>query len=93
MVHEAGHFLSATWQGIRVSGFSIGFGPVLLQGQRRGGFVAFPDDDADSDIPKTNHNLISNRPLPQHASPAAHHETETSHHLVRKPAAPPPSAP
>ena len=93
MVHEAGHFLSATWQGIRASGFSIGFGPVLLQGQRRGvrfarratplgGFVAFPDDDADSDIPKTNHNLISNRPLPQHASPAAHHEKETGHQLV-----------
>lgn len=26
VVHEAGHFLAATLQGIRVSGFSIGFG-------------------------------------------------------------------
>ena len=26
VVHEAGHFLAATWQGIRVSGFSVGFG-------------------------------------------------------------------
>jgi membrane-associated protease RseP (regulator of RpoE activity) len=78
VVHEAGHFFAATWQGIRVSSFSIGFGPVLLQRQRRGvqfalraiplgGFVAFPDDDADSTIPKDDPNLLSNRPLPQRA--------------------------
>ncbi len=53
VVHEAGHFFAATWQGIRVSGFSIGFGPVLLERRRRGvqfalraiplgGYVAFP---------------------------------------------------
>ena len=36
MVHEAGHFLAATLQGIRVSGFSIGFGPALIKKQRRG---------------------------------------------------------
>ena len=30
VVHEAGHFLAATSQGIRVSSFSVGFGPVLL---------------------------------------------------------------
>ena len=30
VVHEAGHFLAATLQGIRVSGFSIGFGPALI---------------------------------------------------------------
>ncbi len=78
VVHEAGHFLAATWQGIRVSSFSIGFGPVLLERQRRGvqfalraiplgGFVAFPDDDEDSEIPKSDPNLLSNRPLPQRA--------------------------
>jgi membrane-associated protease RseP (regulator of RpoE activity) len=78
VVHEAGHFFAATWQGIRVSGFSIGFGPVLLERQRRGvqfalraiplgGFVAFPDDDEQSAIPKTDPNLLSNRPLPQRA--------------------------
>ncbi|MFO8237548.1 MAG: RIP metalloprotease RseP [Prochlorococcaceae cyanobacterium] len=78
VVHEAGHFFAATWQGIRVSSFSIGFGPVLLQRQRRGvqfalraiplgGFVAFPDDDADSTIPKDDPNLLSNRPLAQRA--------------------------
>ena len=31
VVHEAGHFFAATWQGIRVSSFSIGFGPVLFE--------------------------------------------------------------
>jgi RIP metalloprotease RseP len=78
VVHEAGHFFAATWQGIRVSSFSIGFGPVLLERQRRGvqfalraiplgGFVAFPDDDDDSPIPKNDPNLLSNRPLPQRA--------------------------
>ncbi|MBC1261561.1 RIP metalloprotease RseP [Synechococcus sp. BSF8S] len=78
VVHEAGHFFAATWQGIRVSGFSIGFGPALLQRQRRGvqfalraiplgGYVAFPDDDEDSDIPSDDPDLLRNRPLPQRA--------------------------
>jgi RIP metalloprotease RseP len=75
VVHEAGHFLAATWQGIRVSGFSIGFGPVLLERQRRGvqfalraiplgGFVAFPDDDEQSAIPRTDPNLSATGPCP-----------------------------
>ncbi|MDA0964391.1 MAG: RIP metalloprotease RseP [Cyanobacteria bacterium] len=78
VVHEAGHFFAATWQGIRVSGFSVGFGPVLLQKQRRGvqfalraiplgGFVSFPDDDEDSSIPSDDPDLLTNRPLPQRA--------------------------
>ena len=78
VVHEAGHFLAATWQGIRVSGFSIGFGPVLLQWRRRGvqyalraipmgGFVAFPDDEEDSPFPTDDPDLLRNRPLPQRA--------------------------
>ena len=78
VVHEAGHFLAATLQGIRVSGFSIGFGPALIKRQRRGvtyairalplgGFVAFPDDDEDSDIPDDDPDLLRNRPLHQRA--------------------------
>ena len=78
VVHEAGHFLAATTQGIRVSGFSIGFGPALIKRQRRGvtyalrllplgGFVAFPDDDEDSTIPADDPDLLRNRPLPQQA--------------------------
>ena len=78
VVHEAGHFFAATWQRIRVSGFSVGFGPVLLERQRRGvqfalraiplgGFVSFPDDDEDSTIPADDPDLLRNRPLPQRA--------------------------
>jgi membrane-associated protease RseP (regulator of RpoE activity) len=78
VVHEAGHFLAATGQGIRVSGFSIGFGPALLQRRRRGvtyalraiplgGFVSFPDDDEDSGVPADDPDLLRNRPLPQRA--------------------------
>ena len=78
VIHEAGHFFAATWQGIRVSGFSVGFGPVLLERQRRGvqfalraiplgGFVSFPDDDEDSPIPADDPDLLRNRPLPQRA--------------------------
>ena len=29
--HEAGHFLAARLQGIRVNGFSIGFGPAIFK--------------------------------------------------------------
>jgi len=78
VVHESGHFLAARWQGIRVSGFSIGFGPALLQRRRGGvlyalraiplgGFVSFPDDDEDSPIPATDPDLLRNRPLLQRA--------------------------
>jgi membrane-associated protease RseP (regulator of RpoE activity) len=78
VVHEAGHFFAATWQGIRVSGFSIGFGPALLQRQRRGvtyalraiplgGFVSFPDDEETSDFAPDDPDLLSNRPLRQRA--------------------------
>ena len=78
VIHEAGHFLAARWQGIRVSGFSVGFGPALLQRQRGGvlyalraiplgGFVSFPDDDETSAIPSDDPNLMRNRPIPQRA--------------------------
>ncbi len=78
VVHEAGHFLAARWQGIRVSGFSIGFGPPLLQLRRGGvlyalrliplgGFVSFPDDEEDSPVPADDPDLLRNRPLPQRA--------------------------
>ncbi len=73
-VHELGHFLAARLQGIYANKFSIGFGPVLLKYQGKqteyalralplGGFVGFPDDDPESDIPPTDPNLLSNRPI------------------------------
>ncbi|MFO0016291.1 MAG: RIP metalloprotease RseP [Synechococcaceae cyanobacterium] len=82
VVHEAGHFFAATWQGIRVSGFSIGFGPALFKRRRGGvlyalraiplgGFVSFPDDDdndpAEPVYRSDDPHLLRNRPLPQRA--------------------------
>ena len=80
VVHETGHFLAAVLQGIRVSSFSIGFGPVLLERHVRGvqfalraiplgGFVGFPDDEEgdDSGIAADDPDRLRNRPLPQRA--------------------------
>lgn len=74
VVHESGHFLAARLQGIHVNRFSIGFGPILWKYQGRqteyavraiplGGFVGFPDDDPDSEIPPNDPNLLRNRPV------------------------------
>lgn len=74
VVHELGHFLAARLQGIHVNRFSIGFGPILwkYQGPETeyavrafplGGFVGFPDDDPDSEIPPNDPNLLRNRPI------------------------------
>ncbi len=73
-VHELGHFAAARLQGIRVSRFSIGFGPAILKFQGAvteyvvcalplGGYVAFPDDDPDSTIPPDDPDLLRNRPI------------------------------
>lgn len=74
IVHELGHFSAARVQGIHVSKFSIGFGPILWKYQGPeveygvrafplGGFVGFPDDDPDSEIEPDDPNLLKNRPL------------------------------
>ncbi len=73
-VHEAGHFTAARLQGIHVNRFAIGFGPILWKYQGAeteyslraiplGGFVGFPDDDPDSDIPTNDPDLLKNRPI------------------------------
>ncbi len=73
--HEMGHFLAATLQGIYVDGFSIGFGPSILQKEYRGitysfrafplgGFVSFPDEEINNIDPK-DPNLLKNRPILQ----------------------------
>ncbi|NEQ47964.1 MAG: RIP metalloprotease RseP [Leptolyngbya sp. SIOISBB] len=73
-VHESGHFLAARFQGIHVNRFSIGFGPILwkYQGPETeytlrviplGGYVGFPDDDPDSEIPPQDPDLLKNRPI------------------------------
>lgn len=74
VVHELGHFAAARLQGIYANRFSIGFGPVLAKYQGPeteyairafplGGFVGFPDDDPDSEIPPNDPNLLKNRPI------------------------------
>jgi len=73
--HEMGHFLAAILQGIYVDGFSIGFGPSIIQKKFRnityslrafplGGFVSFPDDELNKIDPK-DPNLLKNRPIIQ----------------------------
>lgn len=74
LVHELGHFMAARLQGIYANRFSLGFGPILwkYQGPETeyairafplGGFVGFPDDDPESDIPADDPNLLRNRPV------------------------------
>lgn len=55
VIHELGHYIAAKKQGIKVAGFSIGFGPKLFKWMRgetefairpifAGGYVKFADD-------------------------------------------------
>ena len=79
-VHEAGHFSCARYFGVRVSQFSIGFGPPLvtrtgedgveysLRAIPLGGYVAFPDDDPEADTDPDDPDLLKNRPLLQRAA-------------------------
>ena len=73
--HEMGHFLAAILQGIYVDGFSIGFGPLIIQKKYKntaysfrafplGGFVSFPDEGQNNIDPK-DPNLLKNRPIIQ----------------------------
>ncbi|CAH9137140.1 unnamed protein product [Cuscuta epithymum] len=74
IVHESGHFLAAYLQGIHVSKFAVGFGPILARFNSKnveysirafplGGYVGFPDNDPDSGIPPDDRNLLKNRPI------------------------------
>ncbi|MDC3092031.1 RIP metalloprotease RseP [Prochlorococcus sp. AH-716-M18] len=73
--HEMGHFLAAILQGIYVDGFSIGFGPSIIQKKYNdityslrafplGGFVSFPDEELNN-IDPADPNLLKNRPIIQ----------------------------
>lgn len=74
LVHELGHFLVARKLGIKVEkfGFGLPFGPTLYEtkwGDTKicvhsfllGGYVSFPDDEPDSEIPKDSLERIANR--------------------------------
>ena len=73
--HEMGHFLAAILQGIYVDGFSIGFGPAIIQKKYKditysfrafplGGFVSFPDEEVNNIDPE-DPNLLKNRSILQ----------------------------
>jgi len=78
LVHELGHFLAARMFGITVDkfGFGLPIGPTLWQkkiGETTyvvhafllGGYVSFPDDEENSDIPEDSQKRFKNRPIYQ----------------------------
>lgn len=80
IVHEAGHFLAAKAFGIRVEkfGFGLPIGPTLFRkkiGETEflihafllGGYISFPDDEKDSDLPADSPERFINKPAWQRA--------------------------
>jgi len=80
LVHEAGHFLAARAFGIKVEkfGFGLPIGPtlferkigdvtVLIHAFLLGGYVAFPDDEKDCDLPLDSKDRFLNKPVYQRA--------------------------
>lgn len=78
LVHEAGHFLAAKAFKMKVDkfGFGLPIGPTLWEKQvgdvkvlvhafLLGGYVSFPDDDKDVDLPKDSPDRFLNRPIYQ----------------------------
>jgi len=78
LVHEAGHFAAARAFGIKVEkfGFGLPIGPtlyskkigdveVLVHAFLLGGYVSFPDDDKDCDLPKDSPERFLNKPIYQ----------------------------
>ena len=76
LVHELGHFIAARSLGIKVSKFAIGFpiGPTLwskkigdveylIHACLLGGYVAFPDDEKDSELPPDSPERFANNPV------------------------------
>lgn len=81
LVHEAGHFLAARAFGIRVDkfGFGLPVGPTLFKtkcGETEilvhafllGGYISFPDDEKDCDLPMDSEERFVNKPIWQRAT-------------------------
>ena len=80
LVHEAGHFIAARAFGIRVEkfGFGLPVGPtlfktkcgdteILVHAFLLGGYISFPDDEKESDIPEDSPERFINKPAWQRA--------------------------
>lgn len=80
LVHELGHLLTALLFKVKVDKFGIGLpiGPTLWEKRVGsltlvvhaflfGGYVSFPDDDKDSDIPQDSPDRLMNKPVWQRA--------------------------
>ena len=80
LIHELGHFLAARAVGIRVDkfGFGLPIGPtlfskkfgdteILIHAFLLGGYVSFPDDEEDCDLPKDSPLRYSNKTVGQRA--------------------------
>ena len=80
LVHEAGHFFAARAFGIKVDkfGFGLPVGPtlyktkvgdveVLVHAFLLGGYVSFPDDEKDCELPKDSPERFANKPAWQRA--------------------------
>ena len=78
LVHEAGHFIAAKAFKMKVSkfGFGLPIGPTLWEKQigdvkvlihsfLLGGYVAFPDDDKELNLPKNSPDRFMNKPIYQ----------------------------
>ena len=80
LVHEIGHFMAARAFGIKVEkfGFGLPVGPtlfrtkigdleILVHALLLGGYVSFPDDEKDCDLPKDSPERFINKPVWQRA--------------------------
>jgi len=80
IVHELGHFFAAKMFKMRVDkfGFGLPIGPTLYRKQigeteflihafLLGGYVSFPDDNEESDLPKDSPLRFKNKPIYQRA--------------------------
>lgn len=76
LVHEAGHFIAARSFGVRVEkfGFGLPIGPtlyrkkvgdleILVHAFLLGGYVSFPDDEKESDVPLDSQERFINKPI------------------------------
>ncbi len=75
LVHELGHLLTAKALGFKVTrfGFGLPVGPTLFKGKigdieilvhafLLGGYVSFPDDEENTDLPKDSMEFFHNQP-------------------------------